>query len=287
MYKVEKVRPMAMWKKHRFLSLEEEDGEDKIMAGSQFVIKYVGSTYVKEELEGSASEEVIMEFYNSLVESFHTDMFCVFRLIVDLSGAVFYDKEGKTSQRFELCDIRDIIYCNKIQEYLKCFILVAREEGDLNVKAHVLVCESKEKARNLYKTFIDTFTLAAEMKKIKRQTSDSSIGRCSKGKPSNHPSNGIPGGTGSCPAQISLIQEARRPAADGLRLPKWSSPSMTSDSKLDSEGNSETYLGIADAFTALARSRTHSSDVSPVSSSTSENEAKFIDFTLSEDNVFW
>ena len=65
------------------------------------------------------------------------------------------------------------MYSTKKEEHARYFILVGQEESELTVKAHVLVCEDKGKAKLLYDTFIEVFTLAAEMRKCRRQESDS------------------------------------------------------------------------------------------------------------------
>ena len=64
------------------------------------------------------------------------------------------------------------MYLTKKEEHTRYFILVGQEESELTVKAHVLVCEDKGKAKLLYDTFIEVFTLAVGMRKCRRQESD-------------------------------------------------------------------------------------------------------------------
>lgn len=162
---------MSLWRKHRFISLQEQDTVDRVSSGSQFIVKRVGSTCVNDE-EVRRSEEIMVEFYRDLLDLFQCEQGCLLRLIVDLSGATLYDKNGEMLQRFQLSDIRDVIYSTKTEKFSRYFILVGREEGELSVKAHVLLCEDKHKARMLYDTFIEVFTLGAEVRKYSRHVCD-------------------------------------------------------------------------------------------------------------------
>lgn len=164
---------MSLWRRHRFISLEEQDGQDRLEAGTQFIVMRVGSTCVSDtEIENS--EQLMTGLYKDLLELFNCEHGCKLRLIVDLSGAVLCSKDGDVLQKFELSNIRDVIYSTKKEEHTRYFVLVGREESELTVKAHVLVCEDKWKAKLLYDTFIQVFTLAAEMRKCRRQESDNS-----------------------------------------------------------------------------------------------------------------
>ena len=87
------------------------------MAGSEFIVRYIGSTYVKEDFE--KTENRMMEIFKNVVDKFRTRKPSMFRLIVDLGGVVVYDNEGSVSARFQLCNTRYITYSNNIQEYSK------------------------------------------------------------------------------------------------------------------------------------------------------------------------
>lgn len=156
---------MAIWRKHHLLSLDDEDKQDKVMAGSEFIVYYIGSTYGYENSE--QTEKLLEEFLDNFVCSFQMKKYSMFRLLVDFSGAALNDSEGHIFRRFELCNIKDVIFSDNVQKYSKYFVLVGREESDINVKSHVLICENKEKARGLYQTFIETFELGVEMARRK------------------------------------------------------------------------------------------------------------------------
>ena len=246
---------MALWRKHRFISLQEEDGKDRIAAGSQFIVKRVGSTSV----DDNSSQEMSLEFYRDLLELFHCERGCLLRLVVDLSGAVICDKNGDLLQRFELSDIRDVIYSTKKREYSRYFVLVAREESELSVKAHVLFCEDSVKAKELYDTFIEVFTLAAERRNYRRQVSErSAVKDTSQLSPISAPLNfkSIPQSSGIYDNSNSVVntQDAH---AKPPRRHTWTTSSMTSPRKEKTESNELHELN--DSFTELARSRSISS----------------------------
>ena len=270
---------MAFWRKHRFLSLEPQDEQDKVMAGSEFTVRYIGSTYVKEDF--GKTEKRMMEIFKNVVDKFQTRKPSMFRLIVDLGGAVVYDNEGSVSNRFQLCNIRYIIYSNIIQEYSKYFVLVGRGESDLSIRAHVFVCENKKKAKDLYETFIETFTLRAKMKKSK-ETSRRHSTHALEGKNADHD------GLSNVHKSILPTQTGRRHTFDlSCRRPKdWNLVSEhhgCMNRRGLSEGNGNDFL--EDGFTELARSRASSSDAPPLFSA-NQDDTSFKHFPILRDDVF-
>lgn len=262
---------MALWRKLRFISLEEQDGKDRIEAGSQFIVKRVGSTCVN-DANITNSEQLLTEFYKDLLELFDCEHGCKLRLIVDLSGAVLCSKDGDVLQKFELSNIRDVMYSTKKEEHTRHFILVGREESELTIKAHVLVCEDKRKAKLLYDTFIEVFTLAAEMRKCRRQESDSSALK-----------NMIKRGSGSAlSAEDSITSGFGRVNTEvaHTELPRcqtWTSSSMIRPSRRIEEKQYE----LNDCFTELARSRSCTSSTSSKLSDMNSNS-----IALNDSDVF-
>ena len=278
-----------MWRRHRFLSLEEKDGVDKVIAGSEFYVHYLGSIYVKQDFE--KTEKILTEFYENLLDKLRTRKPTVLQLIVDISGAVVYDNEGRVLERFELCNIKDVTYCDNIQEYSKYVALVGQEESDPNVKAHILVCENQKIAKQLYKTFIETFALGFEMKKQQQSNSPQSLTQDYREKEA--PSHKLTGNDKSSTNYLNtstdfLVQEEQKFFYHNHKQSKWNSPTVMCcpvDQGLDSEGNSETYLD--ECFTELARSRSSiSSDVTPMSMSLSQNGNRFQHFSRLDGDVF-
>ena len=241
---------MALWRRHRFSSLEEQDGKDKIEAGSQFIVKRVGSTCVN-DLDMKSSEQNLIEFYKGLLDLFHFEHGCKLRLIVDLSGAVLCSKDGALLQKFELANIRDVIYSTKKEEYCRYFILVAREESELTVKAHVLFCEDKQKAKLLYDTFIEVFTLGAEMSKHRRQAmSDSSALKETVKRKLRTKSESANNSDDNAAAVYSRANTETLGHSDMPRRQTWGSSSMT-------RPRQRTENELNDSFTEFALSRTN------------------------------
>ena len=241
---------MALRRKHRFISLQEQDGKDGIAAGSQFIVKCIGSTCVN-DLDMTSSEQRLIEFYKHLLDLFHFEHGCKLRLIVDLSGAVLYGKDGAVLQKYELSNIRDVIYSTKKEEYCRYFILVAREESELTVKAHVLFCEDKQKAKRLYDTFIEVFTLGAEIRKHKRQVSENSaLKETLQSKPRTKSES-----TNSTKDNTAAVYGRVNKETIHLEMPRrqtWTSSSMTRPQRRTEESQYE----LNDSFTELALSRT-------------------------------
>ena len=261
---------MALWRKHRFISLEEEDGKDRIAAGSQFVVKRIGSTCVN-DLDMTSSEQNLIEFYKNLLDLFHFEHGSKLRLIVDLSGAVLYNKDGAVLQKYELSNIRDVIYSTKKEEYCRYFILVAREESELTVKAHVLFCEDKQKAKLLYDTFIEVFTLGAEMRKHKRQVSEySALKGTLKPKPRTKSESTNPSKDNAAALYGGVNAETVHLAIP--RRQTWGSSSMTRPQRRTEENQYE----INDSFTELALSRTSNTITRKSDSSIDNNSDVFM-----------
>ena len=243
---------MALWRKHRFISLQEQDGKDRILAGSQFNVKRVGSTCVNDK-ETTQSTEIMIEFYKELLDLFHCEHGYKLRLVVDVSGAVLYSKEGEMLQKFELSNIRDVIYSTKKAAYSSYFILVGREESELSVKAHVLLCEDEHQAKLLYDTFIEIFKLGSEMRKYRRQLSDvSTLKNKNKGdvKTNSEKTNDIKD------SRISVNGRVNTQLTVHSKLPRcqtWSNPSVTHPTPRIEKNEYEKY----DSFTEFARSRSY------------------------------
>ena len=111
---------MALWRKHRFISLEEQHGRDRIEAGSQFIVKRVGSTCVNDaKIENS--EQLFAEFYKHLLELFDCEHGCKLRLIVDLRRAVLCSKDGDILTLKNRCVSITHLFCRQIHTPLAVF----------------------------------------------------------------------------------------------------------------------------------------------------------------------
>ena len=273
---------MAVWRKHRFLSSDLQDKQDKVIAGSDFIVYYIGSFCGYENYE--KTKKLLEEFLKNIAGKFQIRKSSTFRLTVDLNGAVLYDNERKALGCFELCNIMDVIYCDNIQEYSKYFVFVGREGSDLNVKAHVLICENKEKARRLYQAFIDTFQLGVVTARQKhtnsniscievfRETFPNSCDLTDTGKATLHPLS---------TSKSSILQKGKRNSVDNS-CQLWNSHGEMAG-KLNFEKDGETDFD--DDFSQLARSRCSSTGVSPLNSF--QNGNRFSRIPASGDDVFY
>lgn len=158
---------MASWRRRRFMSLQEDYESDSVAAGSQFVVKVIGSTSIDKESDNASSitDRNFTKIYSDLMLLFSSENGSKLRMVIDLCGAVLYNKEGQVLKSFRISNIRDIVYSTTREEFARYFIMIAREQNELNIKAHILLCEDKQKAKLLYETFAKLFGLSAEEKK--------------------------------------------------------------------------------------------------------------------------
>ena len=156
-------------KRHRFLSLQDETEEDVFPLSERrfaFLVSYVGSTCWREDF--TCVEDLLVGIFpRQASEKFWTrkSSHIKVKLSVDINGAVVhadYKDVPVVVERFDLSNISEIIYCGHAKEYEKHVILIARGETDVNTKAHVMVCENVKKAKTLYQTFLQLFTLAVQ-----------------------------------------------------------------------------------------------------------------------------
>lgn len=155
-------------KRHRFLSLQDETEEDVFALSERsfsFLVSYVGSTCWREDF--TCVEDLLVGIFPRQAEKFWTrkSSHIKVKLSVDISGVVVhadYKDVPVVVERFDLSNISEIIYCGHAKEYEKHVILIARGETDVDTKAHVMVCENVKKAKTLYQTFRQLFTLAVK-----------------------------------------------------------------------------------------------------------------------------
>ena len=277
---------MAVWRKHRFLGLlETQDKQDEIMAGLEFSVHYVGSTVVKDDF--GETERLLGEFLKITVDTFQRSKHSKIQLVVDISGAVFYDNEGITLESFKLQQIRDVIHCDHNKKYGNYFMLVGQAENDLNVKAHILVCENKQEAEWVYKTFVETFKLSFSM--TKKKTSNDNI-VSTQVKTTNEPAVEITSAyqtTGEILRQKSNEIPGLNSCLDNNnnRLPlRMNKPDAVPRQEIDSQGNSKCFPD--DDFTKLARSRSRSSNTSVLQSGHEDGFSHGLS-SPEDDSVFW
>lgn len=270
---------MAVWRKHRFLGLHEhQDEQDEIMAGLEFSVHYVGSTVVKDDFEKTGI--LLVEFLKIAVETFQRSELSKIQLVVDINGAVLYDKEGMALESFKLKHIRDVIHCEHNSTYAKYFMLVGQAESDLNVKAHILVCENKQEAEWIYKTFVQAFKLSSHMSK--RKTSNDKY-MSTQAKTNKEPAIEITSAyvtTGDNLKEMSNERPWLNCLDNNDRLSlRLDTLAVIPHQEIDSQGKSQSHLD--DDFTKLARSRSRSSNTSV---SPNGNEDGFSRLSLPEDD---
>ena len=274
-----------MWRRHRFASLEEHGDQDNVVASSEFIVHYIASICYYEDSE--KTNQSLKEFLKTQITKFRMKKSSLLRLNVDLSEVILHGRESRAQARFKMCNIKGIIYGDSIQAYSKCFILVGKEESDPGIKAHVLVCENKEKARRLYQIFIELFELGAEMTRRRHESdSDSYSEDCGeKLSPFDQSTNTHKSTLNSSNRwKPSLSQEITLdPFVNSHQLPKWNTPSVP-NCPMDQQRNSEADLD--DGFTKLAISRSSSTDMFPLATEI-QTETRLLHFPPSQDDVFW
>ena len=149
---------LANSKRYRFHSLEESDYCD-IIDGIEFIVHYVGCTYITEDYEIS-SETEIEDFFKNVVTKYpkNQDKLQVI-LKVNKNGAIISDNDGHIRYSFIACNISYVSRTSgsRYSEYL---VIVARTPQEQHLKGHVLLCKTKCIAKRICQTFTKMFNIA-------------------------------------------------------------------------------------------------------------------------------
>ena len=140
-------KPRLSQKEHQKITGSEADEKDRIIAGVQFFVHYIGSTdvaYANGTGSGNTENPVAQVFDKLRREVNGKPQEKMVLTLCSKSLSVIDKACGKLVASFP---IDKITFCNTDKFYKKAFVFVARDKPENPFKAFVFTCESKSKAK--------------------------------------------------------------------------------------------------------------------------------------------
>ena len=157
-----KTSPNFARKGHQQITGSEADEKDRIIAGVQFIVRYIGSTEVA-SANGTGSgktEKPVAHVFDQQrrKENGKTHK----KLILTLCSKNLSVTDEACGKLIASFPISKITFCNLDKFYEKAFVFVARDKPENPFKAFVFTCESKTKAREAFKALSLAFIINYE-----------------------------------------------------------------------------------------------------------------------------
>lgn len=147
---------------HQQLTGNDADEKDRIIAGVQFSVRYIGSTEVA-GANGTGSgktEKPVAKIFEQ--QSKKSDGKTQKKMILTLCSKSLSVSEEACGKLVANFPISKITFCNIDSFHEKAFVFVARDRPESAFKAFVFACESKAKARELFKALSLAFMINYE-----------------------------------------------------------------------------------------------------------------------------
>ena len=149
----------------RSLSNDSEDGNGMRQAQQcRFAVCYKGETawqddftHVQEVMKNILPKQMSGKFWPKKEAKQKVWLF----VDVCFKSMFIQNSEGNSESCFKFCNIKEVIYCENMKQYSKYIILVANEEADSVVKAHIFACSTVKEAKSAFKFISDVFTRAS------------------------------------------------------------------------------------------------------------------------------
>ena len=157
-----KPSPIFARKGHQQITDSEADDKDRIIAGVQFNVRYIGSTEVA-CANGTGSGKTVKpvaQVFDQQRKSANGKTQTKMVLTICSKNLTVSDEAcGKLVASFP---ISKITFCNIDNFYEKAFVFVARDKPENPFKAFVFTCESKTKAKEAFKALSLAFIINYE-----------------------------------------------------------------------------------------------------------------------------
>lgn len=163
-----KLSPSFARKGHQQLTGSDADEKDRIIAGVQFSVRYIGSTEVA-GAQGTGSgktEKPVAKVFEQQRKK--TDGRTQKKMILTLCSKSLSVSEEACGKLVANFPISKVTFCNIDAFYEKAFVFVARDRADSVFKAFVFTCESKAKAREVFKALSLAFMINYESHQASR-----------------------------------------------------------------------------------------------------------------------
>lgn len=149
-------------KGHKQLNQDGVDDEDRVLAGVEFAVQYMGSIEVASGFgTGSGNTDMPVAQVMAAQSRTKTDerKKKMTMIVTHKSLTVKEDVSGKLIASFP---ISKVTYCNVDATHEKAFVFVARERTERPFKAYIFLCDSKVKAQEVFKTLSLAFKMNYE-----------------------------------------------------------------------------------------------------------------------------
>ena len=157
-----KPSPIFARKGHQQITGSEADDKDRIIAGVQFIVRYIGSTEVAcaNGTGSGKTEKPVAQVFDQQRKSANGKTHKKMVLTLCSKNVTVSDEaRGKLVASFP---ISKITFCNIDIFYEKAFVFVARDKPENPFKAFVFTCESKTKAKEAFKALSLAFIINYE-----------------------------------------------------------------------------------------------------------------------------
>lgn len=147
---------------HQQLTGSDADEKDRIIAGVQYSVRYIGSTEVA-GANGTGSgktEKPVAKIFEQ--QSKKNDGKTQKKMVLTLCSKSLSVSEEACGKLVANFPISKITFCNIDSFYEKAFVFVARDRPESAFKAFVFTCENKAKARELFKALSLAFMINYE-----------------------------------------------------------------------------------------------------------------------------
>ncbi|XP_031551525.1 low density lipoprotein receptor adapter protein 1-A-like [Actinia tenebrosa] len=147
---------------HQQLNQDGVDDEDKIIAGVEFSVQYMGSIEVSSGC-GTGSEKTDVPVAQVMTQNkTKSDDKKSKKMKMTVTHKNLSVMEENTGALVASFPISKVTYCNVDGTYEKAFVFVARERKEKPFKAYVFLCNSKSKAQEVFKAVSLAFKMNYE-----------------------------------------------------------------------------------------------------------------------------
>ena len=157
-----KLSPSFARKGHQQLTCSDADEKDRVIAGVQYSVRYIGSAEVAGASgtgSGKTEKPVATVFEEQRKNGNGKTQKKMILNLCSKRLSVSEEASGKLIANFP---ISKVTFCNIDNFHEKAFVFIARDRAESPFKAFVFTCESKAKARELFKALSLAFTINYE-----------------------------------------------------------------------------------------------------------------------------
>lgn len=147
---------------HQQLTGSDADEKDRIIAGVQYIVRYIGSTEVAGPSgTGSGKTEIpVATVFDQQKKK--ADAKTQKKMVLKLCSKSLSVSEEACGKLVANFPISKITFCNIDSFFDKAFVFIARDKPESQFKAFVFTCESKVKTRELFKALSLAFMINYE-----------------------------------------------------------------------------------------------------------------------------